>query len=253
MTAMYEDGRRAWPRVALDRATFERWVDERTPAGGDPSALRGAELYLACACAHGDEQAMAEFERHYLCEVPAFMAPSKASAQLVDDVQQQLRERLFVDGKIARFSGRGSMASWLRVVTLRAATDLRRAGRSDLELDEAMPAATLDPELEVIKARYGDAFRSALRDALSELDPEDRGVLRLFYIDGLNIERIGALMRVSRATIGRRMIALRERVLRGTRGLLQARLHVTPNELESLLRCVRSDLAMSLSVLLRDP
>ncbi len=251
--AMYEGARRAWPRIELERALFERHVEERTPPGGDATALHAPDLYLACACAQGDEQAIEEFERRYMREVGSFLARSNASPQFVDDVRQLLRERLFVDGRIERYSGRAPLGSWLRVVTLRVAADLRRAGKPNVELDEAVPAAAIDPELDVIRRRYGDEFRAALRGALAGLGREDRSVLRLFYIDGLNIERIGALLRLSRATIGRRMVALRARVLKDTHRLLAERLHATPKELESLLRCVRSDLAMSLSVLLREP
>ena len=95
--------------------------------------------------------------------------------------------------------------------------------------------------------------RTALQDALAGLQCEERTVLRLFYLDGLNMERIAALLRVSRATIGRRMIALRSQIVKDTHRLLCERLGATPNELKSLLRYVKSDLAMSLSALLREP
>ncbi|HEY8041673.1 MAG TPA: hypothetical protein VIF15_17830, partial [Polyangiaceae bacterium] len=82
------------------------------------------------------------------------------------------------------------------------------------------------------------------------LDAEDRSMLRLHYIDGLNIGRIAAVFQVSRATIGRRMIAVRKRIVEEAHRLLGERLKATPEELESLLRVVRSDLAISLSAVL---
>jgi RNA polymerase sigma-70 factor (ECF subfamily) len=248
---MFEDARRVWPDVALERDVFERYVEERA-AGVERSTLRGAELYIACACARGDGRALAEFDKRYLSEVPAFLARTNATARFVDDVRQQLRERLFVEGKIKQYSGRGPLASWLRVVTVRVASNMRARDKRHVELDEAIPGAAMSPELGVMQRRYGDVFRSALRDALGGLSPEERSLLRLHYLEGLNIGSIAVVFHVSRATIGRRVLVLRQRILEDVKRLLRNRLNATSTELESLIRVVRSDLAMSLSVVLRD-
>jgi RNA polymerase sigma-70 factor (ECF subfamily) len=252
LKAMYEEGLRSWPGVALDRAVFEAYVRARGPAA-DGATLQAGELFLVCACAEGDARALAEFEGQYLSRVGAFLAGSNATAAFADEVRQRIRERLFVDGKIRQYSGRGPLASWLRVVTVRVASNLREAERPHVELEEAVPASVIDPELRAIQRRYADAFRAALRDALGSLTAEERSLLRFQYMDGLNIDRIAVIFQVSRATIGRRMIAVRGKVMDEMHRLLRARLRATPQELESLLRVVRSDLAMSLSVILRDP
>ncbi|HEX8794262.1 MAG TPA: sigma-70 family RNA polymerase sigma factor [Polyangiaceae bacterium] len=249
---LYEEGRRAWPDIALDPEAFHRHVAERVPAG-EGASVRGGDLYIACACASGDERALAAFDRHYLAEVPAFLARSRPSERLVEDVRQLLRERLFVDGKIAQYSGRGTLQAWLRVVTLRVTANLRRQDRNHEELHDALPGTAMDPELGVIRRRYGRQFEAALREALASLDAEDRTLLRLFYMDGLNIDRIAVVFGVSRATIGRRMIAVRQRIVDEMHRRLREAIGATQEELASLLRVVRSDLAMSLSVVLRDP
>src|SRR5262249_12507693 len=152
----------------VDEAAFARWIDER----GAAAALHGSDLYLACACASGDEQALAAFERRYIAEVPAFLARTGPSASLIGDVRQRLRERLFVavDGKrtkICEYSGRGPLASWLRVVALRAAANLRRSDRDHQPLDdESGPPSQLpqsDPELALMRTKYGAAFHEAFR------------------------------------------------------------------------------------------
>jgi RNA polymerase sigma-70 factor (ECF subfamily) len=249
---MFEEGRRAWPEVALEREEFERYVEERRAAAGR-TQQRGAELYLACACATGDRRALAEFERRYLCEVPAFLARSNATARFIDDVRQQLRERLFVEGKIRQYTGTGPLVSWLRVVTVRVASNMRARDKPHRELDEAIQGETASPELGIMQRRYGEPFRTALRDVLAALCPEERSVLRLHYLEGLNIGSIAAVFHVSRATIGRRVLDLRHRILEDVKRLLRVRLNTTSTELESLLRVLRSDLAMSLSVVLREP
>jgi RNA polymerase sigma-70 factor (ECF subfamily) len=249
---IFEDGRRAWPDVALERDVFEHYVEERAP-GVERSVLRAPDLYLACACAQGNSRALAHFEKRYLSEVPSFLARTNATARFVDDVRQQLRERLFVEGKIRQFSGRGPLASWLRVVTVRVASNMRARDKRHVELDDAIPGVAMSPELGVMQRRYGDTFRAALREALAGLNPEDRTLLRLHYLEGLNIGSIAVVFRVSRATIGRRVLALRQRIMEDVKSTLRRRLKATSTELESLLRAVRSDLAMSLSVVLREP
>jgi RNA polymerase sigma-70 factor (ECF subfamily) len=196
---------------------------------------------------------LAAFERRYLSEVPGFLARTNADARFVDEVRQQLRERLFVQGKIRQYSGSGPLGSWLRVVTVRVASNMRARERKHVELDEAMPGAAVSPELRVMQRRYGAAFRTALRDALAGLTPEDRTLLRLHYLEGLNIGSIGAVFHQSRATIGRRVLALRHRILEDVKDLLRQRLNATSTELESLLRMVRSELETSLSAVLRQP
>jgi RNA polymerase sigma-70 factor (ECF subfamily) len=104
-----------------------------------------------------------------------------------------------------------------------------------------------------MQRRYGPTFRQALRDALVGLDAEDRNLLRLYYLEGLNIGSIAVVFHVSRATIGRRVLAVRQRLMEDMRRLLRGRLKATPTELESLMRVVRSDLAVSISVVLREP
>jgi RNA polymerase sigma-70 factor (ECF subfamily) len=251
---MFEEGRRAWADVALERRVFEAFVEERVPPEGNASGLHAADLYLACACALGDARALAGFEKRYLCEVPAFLARTSADRRFIDDVKQQVRERLFVEGKIRHYSGRGPLGTWLRVVTVRAAANMRATGeKPHSELDDAIPSLAISPELAAIRGRHRDEFRAAFRDALADLTAEDRCLLRLHYLEGLNIATIGAALRLSRATIGRRVVALRQRIIADVNRLLRQRLHATPTELDSLLRVVRSDLALSISTELREP
>jgi RNA polymerase sigma-70 factor (ECF subfamily) len=252
LRAMFDEGRKAWPGVELDAAVFERYVLERAGPAGDPSELRAPDLYLACACVEGNDRALAEFDKRWLTEVPSFLVRTNPSPRLVEDVRQRLRERLFLERKIEQYTGRGSFGSWLRVVTLRVASNLRRQDKVHAELDSAVPAPALDPELGAIQRRYGSAFRDALRDAFAGLEADERSLLRLFYLDGLNLDRLAIVFHISRATAGRRMAAARERLVAETHRLLRERLQATSEELASLLRVVRSNLEVSLSAVLRE-
>jgi RNA polymerase sigma-70 factor (ECF subfamily) len=254
--------RAAWPAIVVSDEAYVRHVAERASKGegARPQDLHAADVYLACACAAGDPQAIAALDRAFFPEVLAVLARSGVPRAVADEAVQRLRERLFVaaDGKrakIADYSGRGPLAGWLRVAATRAAKDLRRdeATRAAATGRDAGPPASIpsvDPELAVIQRRYGDAFNRAFRDAFASLTAEERSVLRLHFVDGLNIDRIGGALGLSRATVGRRMIGARARLHAETLRLLGASLRATPAELESLLAVVRSKLDVSLGGLL---
>jgi RNA polymerase sigma-70 factor, ECF subfamily len=256
---LVEDARSAYPAVDLDLVTFGRHLGERVAEGpstvGAIAKLRGRELFLACACAQGDRAAIAAFEREFLAPAAAALVRAGEARADVDDAQQALRERLFAAGsKVREFSGRGSLSGWTRVSLARQHTTLRRAkGRTvPLEGDVVPDLAGVDPDLAVVRRRYGGAFQVAFQDAFRTLTPEQRNVLRLHFVDGLNLERIAPLLHVSRATAGRRMLDAKAALLESLLALLGERLKATRSEIRSLFAVVRSTLYGSLGALLRE-
>ena len=102
----------------------------------------------------------------------------------------------------------------------------------------------------MIVGRYGPEFRAALHGAFEALPAEEHGVLRLHFEQGLSLEAVARLLGLSRATVGRRMLAGRQRILAEVLRTLGEKLSATPAELLSLLGVVRSKLDLSLGSLL---
>jgi RNA polymerase sigma-70 factor (ECF subfamily) len=262
LARMLAEGREAWPGLTVEDAAFARHVAARAPAGGEArlAELHAADLFLACACAASDARAIEAFDRRYLSELPALLARSGVPHADAEDATQALRARLFTAPKGARaakileYSGRGSLAGWLRVAGTRLAANARRTvTRAARRAAEAAPPpglSTVDPELLAVRRRYGPAFDAAIREGFAALSAEERTVLRLYFVDGLNIDRIGVALGLSRATVGRRMIAARACVLDTTLRVLGERLGATTTELESLLTVIRSTLELSLGGLI---
>jgi RNA polymerase sigma-70 factor (ECF subfamily) len=249
----YERARAAWPQVVLDRSLYERHA-----AGFDPAPH--PDLYLACACAHGDPVAIALFDAEVLAHVGEFVRRIDPTPEFRDEVKQALRARLLVgeDGqppRISQYAGRGPLGAWVRVAAVRAALRLTR-GRGDQPLplaDERQLAATgLDPEAALLHARHQADYQAALRDALAALTARDRSLLRMHFVDGLTIDRIGAIYRIHRATAARWLQAAREQLVDETYRRLGERLQLSPAELESLTALVHSQLHLSLSPLLKE-
>jgi RNA polymerase sigma-70 factor (ECF subfamily) len=246
---LFDDGRAAWPGIAVDSTTFARHFQERW-RDTLPRAPDAAELYLACACAQGAAGALAAFDRTYLSRVDQYLHRLKPSAAFADDVRQTIREKLFVGAtaRIGEYNGRGSLEGWVRVMALRVAIDLgRRRGENlpDLAAQGTPPAD--DPELDFIKRRYRPHFVAALQHAIEQLSSEHRLWLRMHFVDGVTLDELAAGMRVHRVTAARRIAAARRAVMTSVRHLLRERLTLKDAELESLIGLVQSNLDVSLS------
>jgi RNA polymerase sigma-70 factor (ECF subfamily) len=263
LATLFDAGRARWSDVDLLREDFAAHVLLRLAPEGNRveyvRALVGADLYLACACVHRRPGALEAFDAHYLARVPQFIASIDASPQFADEVRQLLRERLLLprDGappRIADYSGRGALTVWLRVSAKRAALNLRQQPAEARRRDHAPLIDDLaddaSPELQLLRERYAGAFATALRRALAALAEEERMVLRLFFVAGESTERIAALMKMSRSTAGRRLVAARQSVYELTRRFLAEQFPVDSAEFQSLARGLHDDLNVSLTSML---
>lgn len=254
---LLEKGRGAWPAVTLTAEAFVRHVARHLPGEGVSEVLRqlhGADLYLACACAVGERQALLAFEQQVLQKVPARLG--QISASTVDEVLQVMRQRLLLGRgdtppRIADYSGRGPLLAWVRIIGVRIVGELAsQDGRQEL-FDE--PPETLarmlapdDPEKDLLKEDSRQALVTALRTALAVMPERERALLRLHHIHGLTMDRLATMYGEPRSSIARRVMQARERLLKLTRGELASRLKLEGSELESLLGLVRSRLDLSL-------
>jgi RNA polymerase sigma-70 factor (ECF subfamily) len=109
-----------------------------------------------------------------------------------------------------------------------------------------------DPEMDYLRSRYADEFRAAFVTALGALPTRERNVLRLHLLDGLNVDRIGQLYDVHRATAARWLAHAREELFRHTRDTLRKELGLTQTEFASIVRLVRSELDVSICRILRE-
>jgi RNA polymerase sigma-70 factor (ECF subfamily) len=251
--------------VTVPTARFVRALAERVPADAAPVAalgsLRAGELYLACGCADGDDKALAMFEARYRGVIERAIAATGAATAERADLAQIVRQRILVGGqdrppRIAGYTGRGALAAWVRVIAIREvsraqARGVQAAGEGDDEL--ARRIAPDDPELDYVKRRYRAEFKEAFERAVDGLDSRDRLVLRQHTLDGLGIDQLAALHHIHRATAARWVANAREAVLRATQRTLTTSLRISPDELHSLIRLIRSQLDVSLPRLLADP
>ena len=261
---IYGEGRAAWPDLALEAKDLVAFVAHGISPDLAEAALDGlrpADLYLACACARGMTAAINAFDRDYMREVDIALARMRIGGARLADVKQLVRQRLFVGGgthgaptsagKIAEYGGRGDLRRWVRSVAVRTClNDLRKGKREVLVDDDHLIAQhaiqTDDPEVEYMKRTYSEQFKAAFGDALGQLGPREQTLLRYHHVDGLNIDEIGAIYRVHRVTAFRWLEKAKEQLVRTTLEVLRSRLKLPANELDSVLRMIRSQIHLSL-------
>jgi RNA polymerase sigma-70 factor (ECF subfamily) len=260
--AMLDSARAAWPEVRIDAAQLVEFIAQRLTGPDVAAALAtapAADLVLAAACAAQEPTAHAAFDA-VLSEVNAAGASTRSPQDLVDDVKQVIRVQLLVarDGKppgITGYRGKGPLRGWVRITAtrelIRHQRKRAREAPSERPLDEALGDAG-DPLLSELKAEYRTEFATALREAITELGAEDRTLLRQQIVDQLSIDEIGAAFGVHRATAARWLQRARGALVAATRGRLAARLKVSVDEIDSVIRLVQSQLDASMIRYLRD-
>ncbi len=255
LTAAFTRARAAWPGVSLELDAYVRRAAELDVAAEDVTA-RAEDLYLAWACAAADRAALAHFERTFLPQVDGYVGRMGLAADVVDELRQQLRIRLLTGPapRIGQYGGRGPLGAWVRVAAIRLALTLSQqlGGRvtDDTEALDALASGHASPELSTIKKQYRDSFQTALERSLTALSAREKTILRMHFVDHLNIDAIGKIYRVHRATVARWLVGTRQRVMAQLRVELALELPASSSEFRSMVAVIQDDLSVSLQRLL---
>jgi RNA polymerase sigma-70 factor, ECF subfamily len=255
---LLDTARTSWPEITLADAVFLEYLAPRLPDELSSRALlrlRMADLWLACACMRGEPRALASLQKKHLVHLPAALRRLRLDPSDVDEVCQRVKEKLLVAGgteppRLAKYSGRGDLDSWLRITAIREALSMKRGVKElpagdDLLLD--IPAQGGDPELIYIRDRYKEEFRAAFGEAVEGLTSRQRNLLRHHFMDGLSIDDIGQMYNVHRATAARWVASAKQLLLEHVKSALSARLKLGNQEIDSLFRVLQSQLDVSVA------
>ena len=250
LDAALASARARWPGIRCEKGELLEHVERVGTEAGDV-ALHGAELCLACACAHGDETALRIFEAEYVARLEPTLKRLGDDA-FIDDARQLLRQRMLVgpEARIASYAATGPLLGWLRIAALRVGLNAKRGAfrPSDAALVEEivreLPVEATD------LPRYIEVFSAAIERAFGSLEARERNLLRLHHVDGLTLDRLGALFQVHRATVARWLAQARSRIFEEVEAEVKQTLKLSPSEFQSMLGLVRSYLDASLSGLM---
>lgn len=248
----------SWPGLDSMSDAFVAYVAARS-AQGIPPIAHAAELFLAHGCAMRWPASQAAFHRGYREVVKRVLTRRGAEAHSADDVTQVVFTQLLVAPqgelpKIVQYRGQGPLKSWVAAAASTALAMLRRGQqrkREDKEdLERVQVDALVDPELGYLKERYKGEVQRAIAQALARLDERERTLLRLSAGAQMNIDELGAMYRVSRATAARWLVAARGALLEHTRAVLRSELGLSDTELRSIVGLIHSQLDISIVRLL---
>lgn len=251
----------AQPDLSAD-AQFVAFVVARMEPGRVPTHL--SDMLVAHAAVRGNAKAVATVEAA-LHALPPLLGRFRLSEAELRDLLQELRLRLLVgtpaeteqggiaEPRLLEYRGTGPLGAWLRAAAVRLVLSNFRATtrrREDELVTDDVLGTTDDAELTLAKQTYRAPLEEAFRTALRELASRDRTVLRMYLLDGRNIEEIGAVFRVHRATIARWISDARASLGKRTQAILTANFDTNTEEFRSITRLCYSQMDVSLHTLL---
>ena len=194
--------------------------------------MQADDLCLIIACESGDETAWHDLVERFSATVRSAARSASSNEDAAEDLTQSIWAELYglrnrKDGKpaskLAYYSGRGSLAGWLRAVVAQLAVDTYRKqsrlvqAEEDVDLDRlareapmaelqtAVVATGQNPE-QAISNKFAEAdMHNALQTAIKELSAEDRLLVKLYYFDNLRLHEAGKVLGVHEATASRRL------------------------------------------------
>jgi RNA polymerase sigma-70 factor, ECF subfamily len=261
LNELVTSGQVAWPTLRLPPPALVTFIAHNVTRDVDATAadmlhnLRAGDLHLATACAAGDPLALQIFEQLMSTEINIALARMRVTGARLQDVKQLVLQRLFVGtqggtGKIIEYGGRGDLRRWVRSVAVRTCLNEMRKHKREVPMEDqlianhALPGE--DPRLAYMKQTYAAEFKSSFAVALGKVTAREQTLLRYHHVDGLNIDEIGAIYRVHRVTAFRWLEKAKEQLVTATLVDLKDRLDISPDELNSVLRMIRSQVQLSL-------
>jgi RNA polymerase sigma-70 factor (ECF subfamily) len=253
LLACHARGQQAWPGIEVPYTRFLAYVSEMA-AEESTCEEHAADLYLAVAVLDGDPRALEALDRAYVRPACGMAARLDSSHTFRQEVEQQLRVRLLAgsEPRLRLYRAGSGLIEWMRVAAWRLALDIKRTDARHVPT-EHLPLEPLlgsDLEREAITGRYLDDFRRALAEGFRRLPPRERTLLRLHFVNGLNVDAIGTAYGVHRATVARWLVAIRRSLLDSTRELLATTLPLDSRSIRSLYRLLEPELHITLSGLL---
>ena len=203
-------------------AEIDKFIDE----------MQADDLCLIIACERGDESAWNDLVARFTTTVRSAARSVSANEDAAEDLAQSIWAELYGlrvrdDGqrasKLAYYSGRGSLAGWLRAVVAQLSVDTYRKQsklvqtEEDADLDRLARDARVsetqafavsgvsNPEQSLSHRFAENDLQQALSQAIAELAAEDRLLVKLYYFDNLRLREAGAVLGVHEATASRRL------------------------------------------------
>lgn len=239
-------------------------------------SLRADDLCLIIACEKGDEGAWGDIVLNFdsCVKSAAFkFAKNKEDAEdLAGSIWAELHG-LKLDaegkkkGKLAYYSGKGSLAGWLRAVTNQLAIDQFRKMKRIVQAEDdrefemlakesaestdgkAVVTSTENPEELFGAAEAEKDVIEALRLSVDGLNSEDRLIMKLYYFDGLKLKDIASTFGYHEATASRKIVRVQKTIRAAVEASLQENHGWNEAEVKKYLTDTAENLGLNLEAM----
>lgn len=226
---------------------------ERSSWSKHLGTLNAGDIWLCAALADGVDEAVRVFEERLGPEIDRTLLRFSLSEDQRTELAQSIRVHLLVPTaksppRIALYRGWGSLEGWTRTVSARLALNALRTGKATRPVECTPDLVGTSPEFAALKASRRQLFLQALGDAFRTLDPRQRTLLRLRYLEGVQANALAGSYDVHESTMSRWLAGARAELQ--TRFEDRARTLVTGDEaIADLLGAMQSRFGESLQEL----
>ncbi len=232
--------------------------------------IRADDLCLIIACERGDEQAWSDLVANYDSTVKSAARKVSSNNEDAEDLASSIWAELYglrTDGdgnkksKLAYYSGRGSLAGWLRAVVSQLAIDQYRKQAKFVQIEEdrefevlaneaalsdnGLVAHSDDPEVDFTKKQTANDVTDALQDSIAALEAEDRLIVKMYYFDDLKLKDIAATFGYHEATASRKLVRVQNDIRKGVERCLRERHGWSDREVKHYLSEAAAGLGIS--------
>ncbi len=234
--------------------------------------VRADDLCLIIACEQNDEKAWEDLVDGFDSVVRSAARKIASNTEDADELASSIWAELYglrqgEDGsrksKLAYYSGRGSLAGWLRAIISQMAVDRFRKQSRLVQIEEAREFENLaeessnnsnnehivshaeNPEEIYSEQQTADDVAEALQTAVASLEAEDRLILKMYYFDDLKLKDIAATFGYHEATASRKLVRVQNEIRKAVEKALKTRHGWSDGEVKKYLAETAAGLGIS--------
>jgi RNA polymerase sigma-70 factor (ECF subfamily) len=183
------------------------------------------EIELVRRCVEGDAEAW----RRLMVQYGALVAHAvrntlqrvlkRADPNQVDDAVQSVWFSLCADGcrRLRGFEGKSALSTWLTVLSTRRAldavrTEMRKGTLRHVHLDDEDRDLVKELQAPESEEQFSLDEVFVLHEALEKLPPDDRLILKMYYLDGLSYRSIAEVLQVAPNTVSSYILRARDKL-----------------------------------------
>ncbi|NNE66325.1 MAG: sigma-70 family RNA polymerase sigma factor [Pyrinomonadaceae bacterium] len=239
-------------------------------------SLRADDLCLIIACEKGDENAWGDIVLNFDSSVKSAAFKFAKNKEDAEDLAGSIWAELHglkldaegkTKGKLSYYSGKGSLAGWLRAVTNQLAIDQFRKMKRIVQAEDdrefeilaqdsaeksdgkSIVTSTENPEEIFGTAEAEKDVVAALHSAIADLEDEDRLIMKLYYFEGLKLKEIAATFGYHEATASRKIVRVQKAIRGGVEKKLKEKHGWNESEVKKYLTDIAENLGLNLEKL----